>query len=289
MSMSEQPVLTPDGKLLVLSGHPFEEKRLITWDFADGRELASGPLEATNEDDRTCARGFADAGKTFLILTREGKLRGWDLVQGKARAVSQARLSHRARPGGHQEQDAVLVKRATFLAGGKKLAALVALGGLQMIDTASGKELFHTEGGDLIVASPDERILAVSDGVSGVRLRRDRRFGHDRPAAFLLTSTVSGKIRLLEAETGREIQSMTVEGSEVWAMAFAPDGKTLAATTGWETGRIHFYRRRQRQGNADDQTPPLRSPALAFTPDGSRLVSGMADGSILVWDVRAAR
>lgn len=26
---------------------------------------------------------------------------------------------------------------------------------------------------------------------------------------------------------------------------------------------------------------------VAFTPDGSRLVSGMADGSVLVWDVRS--
>jgi WD40 repeat protein len=33
--------------------------------------------------------------------------------------------------------------------------------------------------------------------------------------------------------------------------------------------------------------PPFRSPALAFTPDGSRLVTGMADGSVLVWDLRS--
>jgi WD40 repeat protein len=194
LSMSEPPVLTSDGKLLVLSGDPFQEKRLITWDIADGRELSSRPLESANEYDRTCATGLADAGKTFLILTREGKIRGWDLVQGKAGAVSQPRLWNRAGPGGHQEQDVVYVMSATFLAGGKKLAALVGRGGLQMIDMASGKELFHTEGGDLIVASPDERILAVSHRVSGVRLRRHRRYGHDRSSAgFSLTSAVSGR------------------------------------------------------------------------------------------------
>jgi hypothetical protein len=82
MSMSEPPVLTPDGNLLVLSRHPLQGKSLITWDIADGRELASRPLESANEHERTCAAGFADAGKTFLILTKVGKLRGWDLVQG---------------------------------------------------------------------------------------------------------------------------------------------------------------------------------------------------------------
>jgi WD40 repeat protein len=32
--------------------------------------------------------------------------------------------------------------------------------------------------------------------------------------------------------------------------------------------------------------PTFRTRALAFTPDGSRLVTGMADTSILVWDLR---
>ncbi len=183
-----------------------------------------------------------------------------------------------------------------------------------MIDTASGKELFHTEGGDLIVTSPDERILAVSDPVSGERFRRDRRVGHNRPpAGFFLTSAESGTIRLLDAGTGKEIQRMAVDGSKVWAMwsmatattpgrtrmavdgskvwamAFAPDGKTLAATTGWDSGRIHFFDVPSGKETRKIDSPPLRSPALAFTPDGTRLVSGMADGSVLVWDVRAAR
>jgi WD40 repeat protein len=80
---------------------------------------------------------------------------------------------------------------------------------------------------------------------------------------------------------------MTVEGSEVWALAFSPDGKTLAATTGWDSGQIHFFDVASGKETRTIESPPLRSPALAYTPDGSRLVSGMADGSILVWDVQA--
>jgi WD40 repeat protein len=78
-----------------------------------------------------------------------------------------------------------------------------------------------------------------------------------------------------------------VPGSEVWALAFAPDGKTLAATTGWETGQIHLYDVASGNETRTIDAPSLRSPALAFTPEGGRLVSGMADGSIVIWDVRA--
>ncbi len=36
------------------------------------------------------------------------------------------------------------------------------------------------------------------------------------------------------------------------------------------------------------ETPAIRTPALTFTPDGSKLVCGMADTSVLAWDVAAS-
>jgi WD40 repeat protein len=61
--------------------------------------------------------------------------------------------------------------------------------------------------------------------------------------------------------------------------------KTLAPTT----GRIHLYEVATGQETRTIDTPPLRSRSLAFTPDGQRLVTGMADASVLIWDVRAER
>jgi WD40 repeat protein len=70
-------------------------------------------------------------------------------------------------------------------------------------------------------------------------------------------------------------------------MAFSPDGKALAATTGWEEGRIHLYEVATGKETRTITTPPLRKSVIAFTPDGSRIVSGMADTSVLVWDLRS--
>ena len=66
-------------------------------------------------------------------------------------------------------------------------------------------------------------------------------------------------------------------------------GKTLAATTGREAGRILFFDVATGKANRAIDSPPLDPGTLAFTPDGGRLVSGMADGSILVWDVKPPR
>lgn len=98
----------------------------------------------------------------------------------------------------------------------------------------------------------------------------------------------SADIRLLDAATGKLFHQMGVEGSEVWAMAFTPDGKTLAATSGWEEGQIHLFDVATGKEVRTIHCPPLRSPALVFLPDGKRLVSGMADGALLVWNVAAA-
>ena len=226
--------------------------------------------------------GFADEGKTILVMAAKGGVYGWDIVNKRIKDVPQPQFSP---PALRKEEFEVLgtsVMKAVFLAGGRKLAADVALASIRMIDMATGMELFRTDGWSLTILSPDERIMALTKPGGGGRLKRERRAG-------MGISSESGLIKLVDSETGKELRQITVEGSKVWALAFSPDGKTLAATTGWETGQIHFFDVATGKETRTIDTPPLRSPALAFTPDGSRLVSAMADGSVLVWDVKPSR
>jgi WD40 repeat protein len=86
-------------------------------------------------------------------------------------------------------------------------------------------------------------------------------------------------LRLWEVATGRERWQTRIAAE---AAAFSPDGRTLATAYHthlffWDvaTGReIHRW-----QGHRN------RVRALAFSPDGKRLVSGSADTTALVWDV----
>ena len=92
---------------------------------------------------------------------------------------------------------------------------------------------------------------------------------------------------MLDSTDLKEKQRIEIPQSDVWSLAFSPDNKTLAATTGWETGRIHLYEVATGKEFRTMETPPIRTPALTFTPDGSQLVCGMADTSVLMWDLNA--
>ena len=278
----EPPILAPDGTLLVASPGLLERIDLLTWDFAHGREpVGRSILPELEGEGQPCASGLADDGQTFLLLTRKGRIHGWDRVNNKPRDVSQPELSVRNAPEGFRNIP-LYVGGAVFLAGGKKLAAVLHLGGLQMIDMATGNCLFASdtsEPGQRIVASPDERILAITQSILGPSRLTGRPIVDQMPQLVGQLGSESGTIKLVDAATGKEIHRIVVEGSEFWAMALAPDGKTLAATSGWETGRIHFIDVVTGKENARDRGPafPLGGPGVHArrpTPrqrDGRRL------------------
>ena len=71
----------------------------------------------------------------------------------------------------------------------------------------------------------------------------------------------------------------------VWSVAFAPDGRTLAAGDGG--GAVRFWdvaAGRERQRFAWDVGPVQ---ALAFAPDGLTCAAGGATGRVVLWDVDA--
>jgi WD40 repeat protein len=96
------------------------------------------------------------------------------------------------------------------------------------------------------------------------------------------SSTIGrGSIRVFDVGSGRELLNIQGHTGEVWSVAFAPDGKTLAS--GSEDGTIKLW-----DPASGDQRLTLRGhtqrvSTVRFSPDGTTLASASWDGTVRLW------
>ncbi len=243
------------------------------WDIVQGNSTAF-----PSGSGRMRALAYTDQDRSILALSEDGILRRWSSKDRRIEVeISLESLLERVEPDHPMKE---MLTAATFFAGGRMLALTASGSVLHVVDVASGKATGHVREAKLVAVSADERTLAVTrNGMHDT----SRRVDNDRQRDFVKTSAT---IVLVGAGTSREIHRMEVAASDVWSLAFSPDSKTLAATTGWETGQIHLYEVATGKEFRTIETPAIRTPALTFTPDGSQLICGMADTSVPVWDLQ---
>jgi len=282
----------PDGKTLASKGN---ENTLHVWDAATGREVRT--LFPAQLQVGTLAPGAEDG--TLLELCTDNTLHVWDLTTG--RESSHMELSH-----GKQQAHVALS------ADGKRVAGWCVPDDLTVWDAATGKELFHTptkltnlvsltlsRDGKTVAASGSPGQIVIWDAEKGKEQHR-----YENPG-FLqwLTFSPDGEniaglggdraVHLWSLAAGKELRRFEAPascGSAWWgpgALAFSPDGKTLAASQGsaihfWtvETGEM-LQRFTGHTGAVDD---------VRFSPDGARIVSCSGkDGMARLWDVGSAK
>ena len=107
-------------------------------------------------------------------------------------------------------------------------------------------------------------------------------------AKFIATGGKAGAINIREAKTGKTAFSLSV-GKAVYALAFSPDGETLAA--GCDDRHVHLFAV-GRSGLAAGNALECRGDVLsvAFAPSGSLLAAGVeGSGNIHLFDIRKAK
>jgi WD40 repeat protein len=132
-------------------------------------------------------------------------------------------------------------------------------GGVRLLDVAEGRRRASAPAAVVpmaVAASPDGRLVSV--GLS------------------------DGAIVRLDAATGRELQRVAAHGDAVTALAWTAGDALVTASL---DGTLRLWRGdgREPAGTWNDQRNPLT--ALAASPDGARLATGGADGSLLVWNI----
>jgi WD40 repeat protein len=195
------------------------------------------------------AVAFTPDGKLLFSTGNDSVIRGWDPATGR-----QVREARGLESGVHAlavSPDGKLLAGAGFRTSD-----------LLLWDTATGKEF--------------RRLGGHRTWVSGVAFapRGDRLVSGDEAAA-----------RVWDVATGKVLHTFDVKGY-VSTVAYSPDGRLVAAGSNltafvWdaETGKPVYQLRSE--GQSID--------ALAFSPDGRALVSGVMNGPLAVWDVATGK
>jgi RNA polymerase sigma factor (sigma-70 family) len=273
------------------------------WDIKNCKKLLTFPAHKNGSqncrlspDGRYVAATGDDVGRLESILVASDySVRVWDLTTGKEPAP----FADGLRTG--------IV--GVFSPDSKQLAWCGMDGGVHLCNLADGREVFHYKdaGGDLAF-SPDGRTLACGTARDVILL--ETRTGRprvvcprkDQPPGLVnyrLAFAPRGDLVAACSEDGSVVFWDTLTGQErgririavdgpagyvsnmISAIAFAPDGKTLAVAPQDQTVRLlDVAASKQKNGPTGQQ--PVRS--VAITPDGKTVVTGHIGGALAWWD-----
>jgi WD40 repeat protein len=285
----------PDGKVLATVGWR-TEKAIYLNDPSDGHLLKTLTPKVV-----AYAVAFSPDGHTLAVIGLDRTISLWDVGSWTERTVLH----------GHQRFIAALA----FAADGRALATASIDGTVKLWDVAAGREratLPHPRRLDSLLFAPDGKTLLTgwyeANGPGFVKLWdaatgrgngmiADCSPGSERavfsPDCQLLAipygDRARGKYGVLVCNgiTGQRLSSLAGHRSWVRCLAFAPDGKTLAAASDGEPVKLWDVSR------APELSPPLPTPfqvaCLTFTSDGKTLVAGCLDYTVRLWDWQSSR
>jgi hypothetical protein len=170
-----------------------------------------------------------------------------------------------------------MVTRLAFAPDSRHLYALDLTGALFRVGVPDGAEVMLDAGpvpGDERGGEYDPAVVAVACSSDG------------RWLAASAGNSRGGRLRAYELATGRARDLQPQPATFTWALAFAPDGRTLA-WGGWEGGaRLWDVDSGALRAVLTWEAWPQGTCAVAFSPDGATLATANAEGTIRLWPWR---
>jgi RNA polymerase sigma factor (sigma-70 family) len=266
-----------DGSRLV-TGSTYPAK-LQVWNLRSGQRIHAWSI-ADRKEGSSILRGLTltEDGSAVIAVLHDGSLRRWDVTTGQELSITQPEFEKipSIGPGGGTAG----VDRAVFSHDRRSLA-LIGYTWVQVIDVASGRHRF-TASGERVECeiAPNGGSLAVAKVIAAKKIRVGNWGGSIEPTSM---------IAWLDATSGQVRREVTLPNTHVRSMAFSPDSHCIAAGTlalNPSRGIIRIFRLRDKREIQTIESPCPWVDALCFTPDGKRLIAGLADTSIVAWDVQ---
>jgi RNA polymerase sigma factor (sigma-70 family) len=255
-----------DGHTLVTLewDRSYQKRELQVWEVATGKELHRIPLK---ESGAFGALAVAPDGKSAALAAAGGDIIALDLTTGK----EQRRFK------GPTE----FIYGAAFASDG---CALIVWSGDSFIyrwDVATGQELIkfsvRDAEGQPVPGAPAPLPAGRRSGlVYTAEVSPDGR--------WIAIGTQTKSLTIYELATGRLLRRVEDPPDGTLALAFSPDGRTLAYG---EQHRPDVHLIELATGRKRHRFSGQRGgiTSLAFFADGKRLVSGSADTTALIWDL----
>jgi WD40 repeat protein len=270
--------LSPDGAKLISIA---SDDTVRLWDVAGGRLICKLPGHGKTGSPGA-AVGFTRDGKHFVSWGYDQHLRKWDVATGKALLEHTLKPKGVAVPSEDAEDFSQRLGPCRFSPDGNLFAQAVG-NELHVFDVATGKDLHQIAiGGDYVVFiafAPDSKALLASVALS-VRTTL--------PGGGFRVAHKNYAVNLWELSTGKMRKQFILPGY-AGPVAFSPDGRHIATTTheGDRGGGLQVRDLANGQDVIVIQAFRGHVRSLAFSGDGNRLISGMADTTALIWDLAA--